>query len=393
MEGRDPPPMTRPTQTQESRTRLRDGLGFSFLVFIALRVALSVVSIVAVGTVKPPAYATDPEVRLTRGWHNAIDATDRWDARWFERIAEDGYDPTDASAAFFPGYPLTIRAITWTQLIGTFDAALVVSNVAFFGALTVLFALTSAEFSTDMARRTLILLAAFPVSFFYLSPYSESLFLLTSLLAFWWARRGKWGAAGLAGFLAAGTRVVGIFLVPALLVEAWTVEPDQRRKAVAASFLPALAPLAYAFYWFARTGDALRPFHAQDSWFRTFEVPIVSLANAVWLGITGITDAHGIYWTADLVLTAAVLVPLALRWRMIPRPYLGYVIASGVVILSYPLPARPLLSAPRFLIVLFPAFWALADLCVGRRFVLVSAVFCVGFVLMTATFVNWGFVF
>ena len=57
-------------------------------------------------------------------------------------------------------------------------------------------------------------------------------------------------------------------------------------------------------------------------------MPIVSLANAVWLGITGITDAHGIYWTADLVLTAAVLVPLALRWRMIPRPYLVYVIAS-----------------------------------------------------------------
>src|SRR5207244_2827421 len=100
-------PMTSPAQTQRGGIRLRDGLGFSFLVFIALRVALSVVSIVAVGTVKPPAYATDPEVRLTRGWHNAIDATDRWDARWFERIAEDGYDPTDASAAFFPGYPLT----------------------------------------------------------------------------------------------------------------------------------------------------------------------------------------------------------------------------------------------------------------------------------------------
>jgi hypothetical protein len=385
--------MTRPAQIQESGTRLRDGLGFSFLVFIALRVALSLVSVVAVGTVKPPAYASDHEVRLTRGWHNAIDATDRWDARWFERIAADGYDPTDASAAFFPGYPLTIRALMWTQLIGTLDAALVVSNVAFFGALTVLFALTSAEFSTGMARRTLILLGSFPVSFFFLSPYSEALFLLTSLLAFWWARRRKWGRAGLAGFLAAGTRAVGIFLIPALLVEAWSVERDERRKAVAASFLPALAPVAYALYWFARTGDALRPFHAQDSWFRTLQVPIVSVANAVWLGITGINDAHGIYWTADLVLTAAVLVPLALRWKTIPRLYLVYAIVSVVLILSYPLPARPLLSAPRFLIVLFPAFWAMADLFVGRRFVLVTAVFCVGFFLMAATFVNWGFVF
>jgi hypothetical protein len=393
MEGATRPSMTRPAQIHESEIRLRDGLGFSFLVFIVLRVAVSVVSVVAVGTVKPPAYASDPEVRLTRGWHNAIDATDRWDARRFERIAEDGYDPSDASAAFFPGYPLTIRALTSTQLIGTFDAALIISNVAFLCALTVLFALTSAEFSTDAARRTLILLASFPVSFFFLSPYSESLFLLTSLLAFWWARRADWGRAGVAGFLAAGTRAVGILIVPALLAEALTAEREHRGRAIAAALLPALAPLTYAFYWFARTGDALRPFHAQDSWFRTLAVPIVSVANAVWLGITGVTDQHGIYWTIDLILTAAVLVPLVLRWRIIPRPYLVYVVASVLVILSYPLPARPLLSAPRFLIVLFPAFWALADLATGRRLVIVTAAFSVGFIIMTAIFVNWGFLF
>src|SRR6476661_2816883 len=123
MEGATRPSMTRPAYNYGSGIRLRDGLGFSFLVFVVLRVAVSVVSVLAVGTVKPPAYASDPEVRLTRGWHNAIDATDRWDARRFERIAEDGYDPSDASAAFFPGYPSTIRALTWTQLIGTFDAA------------------------------------------------------------------------------------------------------------------------------------------------------------------------------------------------------------------------------------------------------------------------------
>src|SRR5207249_2778355 len=113
----------------------------------------------------------------------------RWDAGWFERIAQEGYDANDASAAFFPGYPLAIRAIAAVLPIGEQGAAILVSNAAFVGALIVLFALTTFEFSIPMAKRAVLLLGCFPASFFFLSPYSESLFLLASLLCFWWARR------------------------------------------------------------------------------------------------------------------------------------------------------------------------------------------------------------
>src|SRR5206468_6495340 len=136
----------------------------------------------------------------------------------------------------------------------------------------------------------------------------------------------------------------------------------RRWRAVAASFVPMMAPILYGAYWLVRAGDALRPFHAQDTWHRTLVVPLVSLGNALWLGITGSTDARGIYWTADLVLVAALLLPFALRWRVIPIPYRVYTLATLLVVLSYPLPARPLLSAPRFLIVLFPLVWSVADL-------------------------------
>ena len=185
------------------------------------------------------------------------------------------------------------------------DAALAVSNLAFLGALVVLFALTTYEFSTDTARRTVLLLACFPASFFFLSPYSESMFLLASLLTFWWARRGRWGPAAAAGFVAAFTRSVGVLLVPALLLEAWSIDRRERPRAIAASLVPLLAPAAYAAYWFARAGDALRPFHAQDSWFRSFGWPFVTLGNGLWLGIVGVTDRRGIYWTVDVALTSA----------------------------------------------------------------------------------------
>jgi hypothetical protein len=238
-----------------------------------------------------------------------------------------------------------------------------------------------------------LLMACFPASFFFLSPYSESLFLLASLLTFWWARRGRWGPAAVAGFAAAFTRSVGVLLVPALLLEAWSTDRRGRPRAIVASLVPLLAPAAYAGYWFARTGDALRPFHAQDSWFRSVELPFVTLGNGLWLGIVGITDRRGIYWTVDVALTAIVLIALALGWKRIAKPYLGYVLASLVVILSYPLPERPLLSAPRFVAVLFPAFWAMAVLEKGWRFPVTLVGFGVGFVLLSVAFMNWGYIF
>jgi Mannosyltransferase (PIG-V) len=376
------------------RVRLRDGVGFSVAVFLGIRVLLSLLAVLTVGTVRPPSSAgSGVAVPATPGWHNAIDGTDRWDAGWFERIAQEGYDPNDASAAFFPGYPLVIRAVTTALPIGEGGAAILVSNAAFLGALIVLFALTTLEFSPPMAKRTVLLLAFFPASFFFLSPYSESLFLLASLLCFWYARRGQWGAAAAAGVVAAATRSVGVLLVPALLVEAWSLGRSDRRRAIVASLAPLAAPAVYALYWLAHSGDVLLPFHAQDAWSRTLAFPLITLGNGLWLGISGITDRRGVYWTADLVLTAAVLLALALRWRLIPKPYLIYVGTTLVLIFSYPLPARPLLSVPRFVAVLFPVFWAMSDIFTGRRLPIALTVSGIGFAIMAIAFMNWGFIF
>ena len=381
-------------EARRDAVRLRDGLPFCGTVFATVRITLSVLAVLTVGAVHPPSSAgSGVAVPATAGWHNAIDGTERWDAGWFERIARDGYRPDDASAAFFPGYPLAIRGVTSVIPVSEADAALVVSNVAFLGALVVLFALTTFEFSTETARRAVLLLAWFPASFFFLAPYSESMFLFTSLLTFWWARRRRWGPAAAAGFVAALTRSVGIFLVPALLLEAWSLDRRERPRAIAASLVPLLAPAAYAAYWFARAGDALRPFHAQDSWFRSLELPFVTLGNGLWLGISGITDRRGIYWTVDVALTSVVLIAIALGWKRIPKPYLVYLLASLVLILSYPLPERPLLSVPRFVAVLFPAFWAIAVLAKGWRFPVTLVSFGIGFAVLSIAFMNWGYIF
>src|SRR5207244_9405299 len=101
----------------------------------------------------------------------------------------------------------------------TLAASIVVSNGAFLGGLVVLYFLTSSELSEDAARKAVLYLAVFPTSFFFLAPYSESLFLLLSVTSFWAARRGKWPLAGAAGALAALTRNLGLLLLPALALE------------------------------------------------------------------------------------------------------------------------------------------------------------------------------
>jgi hypothetical protein len=137
----------------------------------------------------------------------------------------------------------------------------------------------------------------------------------------------------------------------------------------------------------------MQPLHAQDAWFRTFQFAPVTVVDALRLGLRGVGDPRGIYWTADLLLTILLVGPLAARWRSIRPSYLVYAGMTLLVVLSYPLPERPFLSAPRLLLVLFPCFWAMALLFRDRSFLLATGVFAFGSIALSIAFVNWGFVF
>jgi hypothetical protein len=374
--------------------RLRDGIGFCVVVFVILRLLTSVIGALSVTARPIPESATSGiEVPATPGWHNAIDGMRRWDALWFERIATNGYEEQGPDAAFFPGYPIAIRLVAAGTPFEEAGSAVLVSNVAFLGALIVLFALTSREYSKELARRTIVLLACFPASFFFLAPYSEALFLLLVALTFWWVRADRWADGALAAFGAALTRSVGVVLAPALLVEAWTSTRPRKTLRLAVAVAPLLALVAYAGYWLARSGDALWPVHAQAAWYRTLTFPPWTVVRGIWLGVAALAAPADIYRAADLLLTAVLLVPLAVRWRTIPLTYLTYALGSALAFSSYPSPDRPLLSDPRFLIVVFPAFWALAEMLDGRRFVLTGVCFVAAYIAMAIAFMNWAFVF
>jgi hypothetical protein len=407
-------------------------------VFIGLRLGLFVLGLVATallpshvafphslpGPVPVPGW---PAHEITPGAHNLFTAWERFDALWFLRIATTGYAAGDGSAAFFPLYPMAIRAVSFVIGGHPLAAGLLVSNAAFFGALVVLFFLTSSELSPGAARKTVLYIAIFPTAFFFLAPYSESLFLLLSVGSFWAARRRKWPLAGALGALAAATRVFGLLLAPALAMEAvhqWRearvarerralgdgdgarteaeatrLQRDASPRTLAARLgwagATALGLVAYLAYWQAAFGHFWTPLSIQDNWQRVAMEPWTTL-------LQGTKDALGYFGDYPLGyhqldwLVAAPAIVLAVYAFLRFRPAYGFYTGASLLIpLSFVFAGRPLMSLPRLVLPLFPIFWGLALLAERRRLPheLIVAVSAVGLGVMTLLFVAWLYVF
>jgi hypothetical protein len=349
----------------------RRAIGFALAVFIAMRITLSVLGL-AVGSISSNQAPVDPGwgPQVTPGIHNLWDGLNRLDAAWFLIIADEGYDiRPDHTAAFFPGYPMTIRAVSSIPGVGTLTAAILVSNLAALGSFILLYLLTTMELSEAHARRTILVLATFPTSFFLLAPYSESLYLLVVLWSFYAARQRRWPMAGIAGALAGLTRQIGFVMTPALLLSAR--EAGWRRRAALAAGVAALGPLAYLGWWQVHTGDFLAPFHAQAEWYREFRFPLVSLARGLYEAAITATAPDGGYWISDALLTLVAIGGVIAIARKVPLSYVAFAVISILVPLCYPYSGRDLLSISRFVLPLFPVFWGVA-LWLRRRWALVA---------------------
>jgi hypothetical protein len=379
--------------------RLREGLRPCLVTFLAVRIGLIVLAAIAAGlfpareAVNVPGWIAPP---LGHGWHGVFTAFERQDALWFLRIATTGYGVGDGSAAFFPLYPLVIRAVSWLVGGRPLLAATLVSNLAFFGSLLVLYDLTVRRFSDAVARKTIVYIAIFPTAFFFFAPYSESLFLLLSLIAFREAERDRWPSAAVTGVLAALTRSLGVVLAPALIVMA--LERRNERGPVwphvIAGATVLLGPLIYLGWWGVAHGDALAPIHAQANWQRVLSSPLATVWNALrFASGKGVVDPG--YWIIDVLVVGVVIVAVIAGWRRLPLPYLTYALGSILIPLCYPFPPRPLLSMPRFVAVIFPAFWVLADAAERRRLphAAIVATFAGGFSLLAVLFMNWWYIF
>lgn len=372
-------------------------------VYLVVRIGLWALAAAAWGLTDEPGSITPSRTTqvLTNGWHNAFTDWTKWDALWFLQVAQHGYSTQNASAAFFPGYPLLIWAVGFLCFGHLVIAAYIVSNGALLAALMVFYQLTTRERGADTARRAVLYLAIFPTAFFLFDAYSESLFLLCAVSALSLARSGRWVWAGVVGAGATLTRSIGVVLILALAVEAVQQTVAERRLGsaeqgpgaaiaprLACSLLPAAGVGSYLLYWQLRFHDWYTPIRVENTnWDRSFSVPWYTL----WRGLDlawRYAFIRGTGWLTFDFLALALGLILGVWVAVRARPaYAVYTWVSILFFLSAAWPGRPLTSDPRYLLPLFPLAWPLAHW--GRRAGVHQAI--VGLSAASLAVVGWVF--
>ncbi len=329
----------------------------------------------------------------------------RYDSGWYLKIAEGGYGPAPAPGVasehvFFPLYPVLTAAIARTLRVDPFAAGLALSLAATLAAAVLFVREGRRRLGEHGSRHALFFLLLFPTSFFLLSMYAESLFLLLALLAFDAVHREKIGLAAAFSFLAGLTRLPALALAVPLAL-AWLDRPSaagrpRSRTDWLGAGLVGLAPAAAVCLWIFGVGSLLGEpglyFRVQQSWNRGAS-PLAGLAQ--WSAALpsrlarGDARTHPVFLIdyANALLFLALAIYQARRRRWVDATW-----TAGAILL----PAATGISAsvPRYLAVVYPAFYALAEIFRQRPraraawWIISAALLCASI----AAFVHWRWV-
>lgn len=272
--------------------------------------------------------------------------------------------------AFFPLYPKIIKFATPFFFGRDLLAALFISNLSFVAAMYLFYKLILLDYPEKMARQTLLFLILFPASFFFGFVYTESLFLALILGSFYAARKKKWLLAGILGALAANTRIIGVFLFPALIYEWWNEYKIQsaswrtkyKIQNIFAIFIVPLGLLSYMKFLSDKFGDALLFAHVQPFFgAERSGGKIILLYQVFWRYLKMIltTQWDPLYFAVWLELLVAVLFLGLLFLAYKKKVRLSYLLFA-VFAYFVPTLSGTFLSMSRFALILFPCFISLS---------------------------------
>ena len=288
----------------------------------------------------------------------------RWDTAHYLDIAQRGYSNTTTDErylriVFFPFYPLLIRlfALVFRNYM---ISALIVSNLAYASAAFYLYKLALLDYPEETALRSVFYFSIFPTAYFLHAGYTESLFLALTIASFYYGRKEMWWLSGLIGMPASLTRITGIILLPALILE-YLSQKGFHIKSIKKDILwLALIPFGFLLYLIVNYlvfGDPFKFLKIQkEHWAKTLDFP--------WRGLLG---AWGSAWwrsPADSVLVGwaevifgvfgfLLTIWVSIRLRI---SYGIYMFITWLVVTS----TSFWLSIPRYTLSMFPLFIAIS---------------------------------
>lgn len=377
---------------EKARTFFGSPLGYVLLLFLATRIVLTLVGMGSHGFLE---HIDGREFTWHYSHHGWLSVWALWDAGWYLDIAKNGYalslvsdlprnvDPGQINFGFFPLYPLCIWLVS--RIVGGhfLVSALLVSNICLLLAGHLLYKLVRIDWPEQEARRAVLYLFVFPVSFILSAVFAESLFLVLAVGLFYALRKEKLVLGFLAGAGLGLCRPAALFVVPAVAL-ALAMTPQLDRKKIALSLVACAGiPVGYflfSLFCYTATGDWSLYMHLkQAAWGAAWRNPLLVLArcffsNDITVVINGSAIAAG----------AALLV---IAWKKI-----GIVYALlGLLLLILPLTAGEMIirGMLRYSAAVFPLFIA-CSVFARNRFAhgFLMAVFCILQLILMAVWTN-----
>lgn len=295
-----------------------------------------------------------------------ITAWSNFDGVHYLNIASDGYI---AGGRFFPLFPVII----WVASLGigyfplTFIISLIIPNIIFIAALVIFYKLLKLDYPDKIFSQALVFLILFPTSFFFISVYSEGIFLLLTLLVFYFARKKKWYLAAISAAFLTSSRFVGFVIIPALMLEYFISEKPKDIKSYSKllliSAISTLGLVAFSVYSYFRWTDFFHYISAQGELnngrsISGFVFPLQTVYRYFKI-LKSLPINLFEWWIALLELISFIFGALFLfiAWRKKVRlSYLVY----GISAFLFPTLSGTFSGLPRYLLVIFPIFIALA---------------------------------
>lgn len=285
-----------------------------------------------------------------------------YDGRNYLEIVVNGYSSKAQKndlRVFFPLYPLLIKALSLNLLINPVIVGLGLSLGSFLLSLYFFDRLLEQDkFNKKQRLKILLLLILFPTSFYFACFYTESLFLLLTVLAFYFLDKKNIFGASVAAGLASATRPVGLVFFPIILWEGY--KHYKTTKKIPFSVL--LAPLGFASYFIyihLVTGNAFSIVSQQKSWGRSVGVA------GIWFAFrdgflklifrSAVSKNNFLAYSIEVTefVTAFFLILIIIfSFKKIKFSYWLYLVLNALIIFS----TGVLGSIPRLAVILFPVY-------------------------------------
>ena len=329
-------------------------------------------------------YAAFASISAEPGFAAYARALCRWDCAWYIGISEQGYErfpiPDHSNVGrwgFFPLYPMLVAAIRVVFPFQTILVATITSIICSYAACLVAWPLL------EKNMRAYILYCAFllsgPFSFHFTTFLTEPLFVLLTSCVFLALKRSSYLAVGISSALLSATRLIGVFVVFATVIQMFRQHRQQRGSTLSfprwvlgrpdllvAILISPAGLFAYILFLYVTVGDGFAFLHVQRAFGRVAGNPLVFL----WDGLSAVPTTGWLptapQWSALTAVTG-----LALSAVLVVRRQYGAALfcALGIIL---PLITN-LASMVRYVVGLAPLTMLLAALLSASRLTYLAA--------------------